>query len=256
MSRLQLVELEDLPWWPVVLRDLATDYLHFMETKFALHRPVVPLLSAALRETGARRLVDLCSGGAGPVPPILADLKAEGLDVQAVLTDLYPNQGAFARVALASGGAISFESAPVDAASVPPRLMGFRTMFNAFHHFAPESARAVLRDAGLAGQPIGIFEIPERALRTIIPIFFAPVFVLVATLWIRPFTFRRFLFTYLVPLVPFNCWWDGVVSMLRAYTAEELLALGRAAWPAYQWRAGTVPIGATPGVMTYLIGRE
>jgi hypothetical protein len=38
------VELEDLAWFPHTILDLATDYLHFMETRFALHKPVVPLL--------------------------------------------------------------------------------------------------------------------------------------------------------------------------------------------------------------------
>ena len=36
-------------------------------------------------------------------------------------------------------------------------------MFNSFHHFRPAEAKTVLRDAAEAGQPIGIFEIPERA---------------------------------------------------------------------------------------------
>lgn len=35
LPRLQLFELEDLTWFPHTIRDLATDYLHFMETRFA-----------------------------------------------------------------------------------------------------------------------------------------------------------------------------------------------------------------------------
>ena len=41
LPRLQLFELEDFPWFPRAIRDLATDYLHFMETRFNLHQPVV-----------------------------------------------------------------------------------------------------------------------------------------------------------------------------------------------------------------------
>jgi hypothetical protein len=44
LPRLQLFELEDLRWFPSTIRDLATDYLRFMETRFALHKPVVPLI--------------------------------------------------------------------------------------------------------------------------------------------------------------------------------------------------------------------
>lgn len=254
--RLHLVELEDLAWWPTVVRDLATDYLHFMESRFALHRPVVPLLEAALRETGARQLVDLCSGGAGPVPDLLADLRTAGLDVHAVLTDLYPNRAAFERAAATSGGTITFEAAPVDARSVPSHLAGFRTMFNSFHHFRPDAAQAVLGDAARAGQPIGIFEIPERSLRAVVPFLFTPLFVLLATPFIRPFHWQRLVWTYLLPLVPFTCWWDGLVSQLRAYTAPELEAHGTAASRQYEWHAGRVPIGALPGYLTYLIGYD
>jgi len=68
MRRVQAFELEDQPWFPAVIRDLATDYLHFLQTRFALHEPAVPLLADALAATGATAIVDLCSGGGGPLP--------------------------------------------------------------------------------------------------------------------------------------------------------------------------------------------
>ena len=45
IPRFHLFELEDFAWCPNIIRDLATDYLQFMETKMKLHRPVVPLLA-------------------------------------------------------------------------------------------------------------------------------------------------------------------------------------------------------------------
>jgi hypothetical protein len=104
IPRIHLFELEDQPWFPVVVRDLATDYLHFMETTFSLHTPVVALLAEALRVTKAERVIDLCSGGAGPVPPLRTALAAEGLAVHFTLTDRFPNVPAFERAAVASGG--------------------------------------------------------------------------------------------------------------------------------------------------------
>src|SRR5438105_1024760 len=115
MPRLHLVELEDLPWWPRVVRDLATEYLHFMESRFELHRPVVSLLAEALRQSGTQRVVDLCSGGSGPIPALIADLSAAGISASAVLTDRYPNVSAFERVASHSKGTIIYEREPVDA---------------------------------------------------------------------------------------------------------------------------------------------
>ena len=254
MPRVHLVELEDLPWWPAIVRDLATDYLYFIESHFGLHRPAVPLLDQALRVTGLRQLVDLCSGGGGPVPRLVADLRTRGLEISAVLTDRFPNPRAFEQAAARSAGSITYERAPVDARAVPRRLQGFRTMFNAFHHFDPAAAVAVLCDAREAGQPIGVFEIPQRSFLLSIPLLFTPVFVFLATPFIRPFRWQRLLWTYLLPLVPLTCWWDGLVSQLRAYEPSELEALAAGVRPGYRWRTGRVPIGHTPGDLTYLIG--
>ncbi len=67
LPRLQLFEFEDLTWFPRTIRGLATDYLHLMQTCFALHEAVIPLLKTMLEESKASELVDLCSGGGGPV---------------------------------------------------------------------------------------------------------------------------------------------------------------------------------------------
>jgi hypothetical protein len=253
LPRLQLFELEDLPWFPRTIRDLATDYLHFLERRFQLHKPVVPLLCGALEKSAQSRVVDLCSGGGGPVWALYEDLLASGLAVQFTLTDRYPNLTAFRRLAALHPSGIAYVADSVDAAKVPRDLLGLRTMFNAFHHFAPAAARAVLQCAVEAGQPIAIFEIPERSVKTIIPLLFTPLFLAVATPFIRPFQWRRLLWTYLLPLVPLTCWWDGIVSQLRAYTGSELKGLTQGLGT-YHWEANRIPIGVTPGHLTYLVG--
>jgi len=252
LPRLHLFELEDLSWFPSIIRDLATDYLHFMEMRFQLHEPVVPLLKRALEESRANVVVDLCSGAGGPVVALSEALRTAGLPVQFKLTDKYPNLSAFSSLS-ANHPAISYAAESVNAAQVPPELTGFRAIFNAFHHFDPAAARAVLQSAIDARQPIGIFEIPERTLATMIPLLFTPLFVWIATPAIRPFRWSRLLWTYLIPLVPLTCWWDGIVSQWRAYTVDELLQL-TAALNGYKWEAGSVPIGSTPGNLTYLLG--
>ena len=256
IPRLHLFELEDQSWFPREIRDFATDYLHFIETKFSLHRAAVGVVGEALRASGAARIVDLCSGGAGPIPLLLRDLEATGQTVSATLTDKFPNLDAFERAARNSGNRIIFREESIDAVCVPADLQGLRTLFNSFHHFPEADATRVLLDAVHARQAIAALEIPERGLRTILPmLFFTPAMVAMATLFIRPFSWRRLLWTYLVPLVPLTCWWDGLVSQFRAYTPDELSELaGGVGTTDYCWRAGKVPLGSTPGVLTYLIG--
>jgi hypothetical protein len=253
LPRFQLFELEDLPWFPSAIRDLATDYLHFIEKRFHLHEPVVPLLRRGLEKSSLACVVDLCSGGGGPVLALYEELLAGGVAVQFTLTDKYPNLSAFQRLAQLHPSGIAYVADSVDAAHVPPELTGFRTMFNSFHHFGPPAGSDVLQCAVKAGQPIGIFEIPERSAATIIPLLFTPLFVAVATPFIRPFQWRRLLWTYVLPLVPITCLWDGLVSQLRAYTVSELNGLARDLGD-YDWEADRIPIGATSGHLTYLLG--
>jgi hypothetical protein len=252
LRRVQLFELEDFAWFPKTIRDLATDYLHFVQKRFALHRPMVPLLCDALKASGAANVLDLCSGGGGPVLALYEAMTAAGISVPFTMTDRYPNLNAFDRISSLYPSGISYSVESIDATQVPRELLGMRTMFNAFHHFAPASARSVLACAVEARQPIGIFEIPDRALSTIIPLFLTPLFVAAATPFMRPFRWQRLLFTYLLPLVPFMCWWDGIVSQFRAYTVTEMLELTRGL-DDYDWKAERVRIGGA-GHVTYLLG--
>ena len=253
MKRRQLIELEDQPWFPAAIRDLATDYLQFLQTQFRLDRAMAPVVRRVIEESRATRIVDLCSGGSGPLLLLVKDLVDEGVDVRATLTDLYPNEAAFREVAAASDGLIGFEPRSVDARAVPPELTGLRTIFNAFHHLAPADARAVLHAAAAARQPIAIFEVSERVPRALVSMVLTPIAVWVSTPFMRPMTWPRLLWTYPVPLVPLTCLWDGVVSQLRAYTLEELDALC-AGSASMRWERGKIPIAKGRGNLTYLTG--
>lgn len=253
VPRLHLFELEDQAWFPATLRDLSTDYLHFMSGALKIEGVVLPIVERVVRQTGVTEIVDLCSGGSGPVPALLDRLVAADLPMQATLTDRYPNAEAFGAIASRSRGRISFLNRPVDARAVPQELTGLRTIFNGFHHFAPSDAAAILRDAVDARQPIAIFELSERSARNILPVILVPIFVWLATPFMRPFRWTRLLWTYPLPLVPLTCFWDGVVSQFRAYTVEELRELGRQAGP-FTWEAGQVAMAGGRARLTYLIG--
>jgi hypothetical protein len=94
---------------------------------------------------------------------------------------------------------------------------------------------------------------PERRLLMIISLLLTPLFVALATPFIRPFRWKRLLWTYLIPLVPFMCCWDGVISQLRAYTIAELSELTHGLED-YKWSAGNTPLHGQPGHLTYLLG--
>src|SRR5207237_8933291 len=86
--RRQLFELHDLPWCPPSLRDALTDFLAFSLNLARMYDPAGPLLRRAIARTGARRVVDLCSGAGGPWSRLAAAVGIPGL-----LTGLYSARG-------------------------------------------------------------------------------------------------------------------------------------------------------------------
>jgi hypothetical protein len=84
---------------------------------------------------------------------------------------------------------------------------------------------------------------------------FVPLIVLFVTPFVRPLRPGRFLFTYVIPLLPLAIWWDGMVSLLRLYTPPELEALVAhvPGHEAYAWQIGHAREGRGPKLI-YLVG--
>jgi hypothetical protein len=255
MRRLQFIELHEQAWFPSFLRDEITDALQFGLRLVKAYAPIAPMLERAVDSSHSPSIVDLCSGGGGPWLNLLQKLRSGTPAIHIRLTDKYPNLRAFQIVKAASANYISSHAGPVDAMNVPRELIGFRTMFTAFHHFSPDEARAILQDAVDAGQSIGIFEVTRRDPSTIAFIFAWVLLLFVCTPWIRPFRWSRFLCTYLIPIIPAVLLFDGVVSCLRTYRPQELRALTEKLTAAkYRWELGEYSADHGKMPITYLIG--
>jgi len=255
MRRLQLVELHDLAGFPAAWRDPFTDFMAFYAESFRPYARVIPILADALRRAGVNRLVDLGSGGGAAVLALKPGLDAVlGAPLRATLTDKYPNRAAFEAAARRFPGQVDFVAEPVDATAVPAELDGFRTLLGSLHHFPPEVARSILADAAHQRRGLAVLEYTERRLWLwVLPLFVTPLLIWCVTPFIRPATVGRVLWTYLFPVVPLVAVLDGLVSVLRSYTPDELLALTAGLDEGYRWTAGRVPsIGASRA--TYLIG--
>jgi hypothetical protein len=172
-----------------------------------------------------------------------------------VLTDKYPNRKAQERLSRIGISELTYRSEPVDAVAVPADLNGFRTMFTAFHHFRPEQAQQVLRDAAESGQPIGIFEFTSRTPRALLTMLMSPFAVWLLTPRMKKIGLKRWIFTYAVPVIPLVVTIDGIVSCLRTYSAQELKRMAESTSqsnPDYTWVAGAEKGRLLP--ITYLIG--
>ncbi len=252
-GRIHLFELEDQRWFPEAIRDAGTDFIRFVAEIGNPYKPIIPLLSRALDETGSREILDLCSGGGGPMAGLVPQLAENGWEGTVTLTDKFPNLAAFEYLRGCSDGAIGFIEQPVDASAVEPHLTGFRTLFTSFHHFPPDTASRILQDAVDQRRPIGVFEQTERSILPALTTLIGPLFVLLVTPFIRPVRWSRFLWTYLIPVVPFYVMWDGFVSCLRTYSPDELQGVVDGLdCEDYVWEIGQE--ASRPAPITYLLG--
>ena len=84
-----------------------------------------------------------------------------------------------------------------------------------------------------------------------------PLNVLAVMAFARPFRWGNVVFTYLIPLMPLIVFWDGIVSMLRIYSPEEMRILTADLHaPDYVWEAGRIRVRGVPDGLPYLIGRS
>ena len=218
MKRRNAFEWEDQPWFPSFLRQYMTDFLRFILQKGNLYQPITSILIEGLQQAKSNTVVDLCSGAGGAVVSVQNNIKK------------------------ATGKSILFYKEPVDATCVPTSLPGFRTLFSGFHHFDKKAAVQLLQNAVDAEEGIAIFDGGSRSIWFIVLIlFFHPVAFLLFTPFITPFSAKRLLFTYILPVVPFCAIWDGIASVLRLYTPDEMLQLAnktKSSLCLYQWKAG------------------
>jgi hypothetical protein len=260
MRRCHLFEWEDMRWLPSVLRTYINDFLRYSQAGVDREETnclISYKLSEVLARSSQHRLIDLGSGGGGPILEIAKHLRSrDGEPLELVLTDLYPNHDVIDPIEIGSHSKVYFESAPVSAMNVPAELRGVRTMFNAFHHFTPADARQVLEDAVRKRAPFASFELLTRN-AFVVAISPLVIFLraLAITPWIGRITVPRLLLTYLLPAAPFVTAWDGAVSCMRMYTVEELRELTRGFSATYTWEAGEIALSSRrlPPI-TYLVG--
>ena len=254
MSRVSLSEIHEQPWFPKFLRNDVTDGLQFTLNFGRVYRPAASCLRKALKAAGTDRLVDLCSGAGGPWLWLCRHLKDENTGkLEVCLTDKYPNIAAFERLHEVSGGRIGYCTEPVDAARIPAQLHGFRILFTSFHHFSKSEAAAIMQNAVDTRQGIGIFEAARRRMLSILLIVLMPLSALLMAPFIRPFRLSRVVWTYLLPVIPFVLWFDGVVSCLRAYSPVELSKLiANLKTNDYTWEIGEQIGWLAP--ITYMLG--
>jgi hypothetical protein len=252
----RLFEIHEQRWFPQFLRDQFVDELQMILEVMNTYEPIAHLLRKRLEECGSDRVVDLCSGAGGPWPSLVRRFEMQGGTAPEVfLTDKYPDTGKLHDLESPIAHRIHFLKHSIDATRIPGDLHGFRTLFSSFHHLNPDEARDLLQDCVDRKQAIGIFEAPARHTLTLLSIFLIPIAAWLFVPFRRPFRWSRLMWTYLIPVIPFVLFFDGLVSCLRAYSLGELKEMTKGvSSQGYRWEIGEEPGGLLPVRITYLFG--
>jgi hypothetical protein len=251
IPRVHAFEFNDMAAAPTALRESIVETLSRTLAWGRMLRGLVAPFRAFLAAAGTDDVLDLCAGAGGPAVLLRAELAREGAAPRFTLTDLYPRPDAWAPLVEAAGGGLATVDVPVDATAISDALGGgkVRTVINAFHHFRPELAAAIVRDAVRSSQ--GLF-ISEGFLRNPLGFAaFAPAGL--AALLANPVLAKRdhlkkALLTWATPIALLAGTWDGVISTLRIYTEGELRQMAADA-PGFRWTYGTyaIPFGGRGG---------
>ncbi|HEY1405575.1 MAG TPA: hypothetical protein VF857_03110 [Spirochaetota bacterium] len=253
-KRTRIRELEDSPSCPALIRNFVTDTLCFGFETANPYGPVFHLLGNLIIRTNSEKIIDLCSGAGGPWKNLNRYLQSRNIAVDVTFTDLFPSKNLF-RKGLECGDNFSVLNGSVDATNHPENITGLKTLFTSFHHFTEDKAKKILTNAVRKNEPIAIFEVPHRSVKGLCVVSLAALSVFVLTPFIRPFSIKRLVLTYLVPIIPFVIFFDGIVSYLNAYTLHELKTLSQEISAShYTWSAGETRGGINPVPVTWLIG--
>ena len=253
IPRLHLFEIEDHGWCPGWLRAAMTGYLAVVNSRLQPYAAATEPLAELMRSSGDQKILDLCSGSGGPWPSLRDQLIKQGVNVEVRCSDRWPSALAAAWIERSHG--FVFHREPVCAMAVPAELPGVRTLFTALHHFEPDEVRAMLADAQEENRHFAAFEITHRSWRGLLVTLMVPLLAFFLLPMVKPRRWVPLVLTYLPPLVPLAIGWDGFVSTLRSYRADELEAMvAPMRSDAYEWRVEERS-GGSLIPMTCILGR-
>ena len=264
LPRYQLLELHEQSWIPSSLRSDLQIGLSTMVRTLRLYHDVWKKLQHWVQTAQVDEILDLCSGAGGPAQTLVeASLAATGDSPRMILSDLYPQEESMQSLCEKYPKWIQQAPEPVDATSVGSAgyngegKVRARSLIACFHHFPPELATQMVQDAIHHRAPVLILEPMTRSVQALLNATVGSGF-LVPLLRLTqkprsPGTFLRF------PLNALQCLFDGMVSVMRTYTPEEIRAMTDVEGSDYVWEIGvekglTIEPFPTLHHITYALG--
>lgn len=226
--RFHLAEFGDQAWLAGWWRDAYLDCLNHGLRVGGQFRQLHHVYARWAMRNGFGPVLDLGSGGGGPIETMLEQARTDGSKLPLIcLSDLHPSQKHFSELVQKFGTEqLAYQSIPVSACAPNGRGYALRSICATLHHFRPELVSQILHVALSESRSLLIVEPLQRNLRHLLLVLLSgPFAYMAAPFTARHWDWRKFLFTTILPIIPLLVMWDGLVSVLRTYTFEEISAL-------------------------------
>lgn len=244
MGRIESFEFNDSAWCPPVIRSAIVEILGEALGGAAIYPQLAGEFRLFCEQFPQATLLDLCSGSGLPIASLLDGLEDSPAPRRIYLSDLYPNPEQLQACA-SRHPVLQVLEEPVDARLIPESLDHQAiTLFGSLHHLPPDTVAGIMARCNQNRQGFFFAEPFPRQLRCFLPIFLLAWKPLLLT----PFRSRRdnalkALLTFVLPLIPNALLWDGIASVLRIHSGDELTAMAREHTEDYRIRYREFPIG-------------
>ncbi len=206
-----MMELEDQPWFPALLRNFQTDHIGHIVARWRVYDPFIAHLGSI--RPARLPLVDLCSGSGEPAITVF---NQSGSFTHLTLTDKYPRTG------FVDSELIVYDHRSVDARTIPIEAGSSYSLFNAFHHFTDAEKRRLVRRLSEESGGAYIVEILEPSVACYFKVLLATTIgTIVLAPFVKPFSVFRIFFTWILPVNVLTITWDGLVSVSRSRSVRH-----------------------------------
>ena len=210
---MKIKELEDFDWFPPILRKYQMELIGIMVSQFGLYQGVAKMIKNDLIKQKISKITDLCSGSG--FPAIYVHEKINITALKSTLSDKYPQQ------IIATPG-IYYAQSEMDVNDIELHKDTYYTMYNAYHHLEEGEQKQLIQKFLDKNGKLIIVEIVQPTLLNVVLVTLASTLgVWLLCPLIRPFEWRRILFTYIIPINVLTVLIDGYISILKSKTKRQ-----------------------------------
>lgn len=205
---IKLKELEDHAWFPTILRKYQMELIGTIVSVFSFYRNVAKKVSDDLKTSNLTNIVDLCSGSG--LPAIYMHQKLEINGLKTLLTDKFPQN-----IGLKNG--VLYKEDSFDINDLKPMTDNYYTMYNSFHHLDDDEQKRLIEKIFDSKSQLMIVEIVQPSLIDVGLVTIASTLgVMLVCPLIRPYDWKRFVFTYILPVNIITVLIDGYISVVKS----------------------------------------